>query len=188
MREISFLLRPEHNQMVAKILDDPEASPNDRGVALAFLRNAEVAARFELPMCQDTGTAIIVGKKGQRVWTGGKDEERLAEGVYRTFTRENLRYSQTAALDMVTEVNTGTNLPAQIELYATDGATYKFLFVAKGGGSANKTTFYQETKALLTADNLFDFLAAKMKSLGTARLPSLSPGLCRRRAPAPKRV
>ncbi|MCJ7830017.1 MAG: fumarate hydratase, partial [Desulfobacterales bacterium] len=171
MREISFLLRPEHNQMVAKILDDPEASPNDREVALAFLRNAEVAARFELPMCQDTGTAIIVGKKGQRVWTGGKDEERLAEGVYRTFTRENLRYSQTAALDMVTEVNTGTNLPAQIELYATDGAAYQFLFVAKGGGSANKTYFFQETKALLTADNLFAFLVAKMKSLGTAGCP-----------------
>ncbi|HUL60295.1 MAG TPA: fumarate hydratase, partial [Anaeromyxobacteraceae bacterium] len=148
MREISFFLRPEHNEQVAKILSDPEASPNDKGVALAFLRNAEVAAQGELPICQDTGTATIVGKKGQQVWTGVKDEEWLSKGVYLTYTKENLRYSQTAALDMYEEVNTGTNLPAQIDLYATEGAEYKFLFVAKGGGSANKTMLWQETKAL----------------------------------------
>ena len=139
MREVSFFLRPEHNEQVAKILSDPESSQNDRGVALAFLRNAEIAAEGALPICQDTGTATIVGKKGQQVWTGVKDEEWLSKGVYRTYTEENLRYSQTAALNMYDEVNTGTNLPAQIDLYATEGDAYKFLFVAKGGGSANKT-------------------------------------------------
>jgi len=171
MREISFFLRPEHNEQVAKILSDPEASPNDKGVALAFLRNAEVAAQGELPICQDTGTATIVGKKGQQVWTGVKDEEWLSKGVYLTYTKENLRYSQTAALDMYEEVNTGTNLPAQIDLYATEGAEYKFLFVAKGGGSANKTMLWQETKALLTPEKLEKFLVDKMKHLGTAACP-----------------
>ena len=171
MREVSFLLRPEHNEMVAKILTDPEASMNEKGVAIAMLRNAEVAAKFVLPICQDTGTATIVGKKGQQVWTGVKDEEYLSKGVYKTYTEENLRYSQTVALDMYKEKNTGTNMPAQIDIYATEGAEYKFLFIAKGGGSANKNYLYQETKALLTPTNLFNFLVEKMKSLGTAACP-----------------
>jgi len=171
MRDVSFLLRPEHNEMVAKILTDPEASMNEKGVAIAMLRNAEVSAKFELPFCQDTGTATIVGKKGQRVWTGVKDEEYLTKGIYKTYTEENLRYSQTVALDMYKEVNTGTNLPAQIDIYATEGMEYKFLFVAKGGGSANKAMLYQETKALLTPTNLFKYLVDKMKSLGTAACP-----------------
>jgi fumarate hydratase class I len=171
MREVSFFLRPEHNEQVAKILADPQASRNDKGVALAFLRNAEIAAQGELPICQDTGTANIVGKKGQQVWTGAKDEEWLSKGVYATYVGENLRYSQTAALDMYEEVNTGTNLPAQIDLYATEGMDYKFLFVAKGGGSANKTMLWQETKALLTPEKLEKFLVEKMKYLGTAACP-----------------
>lgn len=171
MHNVSFMLRPEHNEQVAKILDDPEASANERGVALAFLKNAEVASRFELPICQDTGTAIIMGKKGQCVWTGGNDAAALSKGVYQTYTEENLRYSQTVALDMYTEKNTGTNLPAQIDLYATEGAEYKFLFMAKGGGSANKTYLYQETKALLNPATLEAFLVAKMKTLGTAACP-----------------
>jgi fumarate hydratase class I len=171
MREVSFFLRPSHNEQVAKILADPEASRNDKGVALAFLRNAEIAARGELPICQDTGTATIVAKKGQQVWTGVKDEEWLSKGVYTTYTTENLRYSQTVALDMYREVNTGTNLPAQIDIYATEGAEYKFLFVAKGGGSANKSMLWQETKALLTPEKLEKFLVDKMKHLGTAACP-----------------
>ncbi len=171
MKYISFLLRKEHNEQVAKILTDPEASRNDMGVALAFLRNAMVSAQFELPTCQDTGTATVVAKKGQQVWTGVNDAEYLSKGVFKTYTEENLRYSQTVALDMYTEKNTGTNLPAQIDLYATEGDAYKFLFVAKGGGSANKTMLFQETKALLTPDKLFDFLVAKMKTLGTAACP-----------------
>ena len=171
MHEISFFLRPEHNEQVAKILADPEASQNDKGVALAFLRNAEIAAEGSLPICQDTGTATVMGKKGQQVWTGAKDEEWLSKGVYRTYTEESLRYSQTAALDMYEEVNTGTNLPAQIDLYATEGNEYKFLFVAKGGGSANKTMLWQETKALLTPEKLEKFLVDKMKYLGTAACP-----------------
>ncbi len=171
MREVSFFLRPSHNEQVAKILADPASSQNDKGVALAFLRNAEIAAQGELPICQDTGTATIVGKKGQQVWTGVKDEQYLSEGVYQTYTKENLRYSQTAALDMYKEVNTGTNLPAQIDLYASEGAEYKFLFVAKGGGSANKTMLWQETKALLTPEKLEKFLVDKMRHLGTAACP-----------------
>jgi fumarate hydratase class I len=171
MRDVSFLLRPEHNEMVAKILADKEASINEKGVAIAMLRNAEVSAQFVLPLCQDTGTATIVGKKGQQVWTGVKDEEYLTKGVYKTYTEENLRYSQTVALDMYKEVNTGTNLPAQIDIYATEGMEYKFLFVTKGGGSANKAMLYQETKALLTPTNLFKYLVDKMKSLGTAACP-----------------
>lgn len=171
MRDVSFLLRPEHNESVAKILRDPESSQNDKGVAMAFLRNAEIAANFELPLCQDTGTATIVAKKGQQVWTGGSDEEFLSKGVYKTYTEENLRYSQTVALDMYKEINTGTNLPAQIDIQAVDGDYYKFLFMAKGGGSANKTMLYQETKALLTPDKLVQFLVAKMKYLGTAACP-----------------
>jgi fumarate hydratase class I len=171
MRQVSFLLRPEHNLQVAKILEDPEASANERGVALAFLRNAEVAADFDLPLCQDTGTAIIMGKKGQSVWTGINDAEALSKGVYQTYTGENLRYSQTVALDMYREKNTGTNLPAQIDLYASEGGEYKFLFIAKGGGSANKTYLFQETKALLNPESLVSFLVAKMKTLGTAACP-----------------
>ncbi len=171
VRECSFFLRAAHNEQVAKILSDPEASQNDRGVALAFLRNAEIAARGELPICQDTGTATIVGKKGQQVWTGVKDEEFLTRGVYETYTKENLRYSQTTALNLYDEKNTGTNLPAQIDLYATEGAEYKFLFVTKGGGSANKTMLFQETKALLTPEKLEKFLVEKMRYLGTAACP-----------------
>ncbi|MCA1933459.1 MAG: fumarate hydratase [Calditerrivibrio sp.] len=171
MRDVSFLLRKEHNEMVAKILSDPEASQNDKGVALAFLRNAEVAANFELPFCQDTGTATVVAKKGQQVWTGFNDAEMISKGIYKTYTEENLRYSQTVALDMYKEKNTGTNLPAQIDIYATEGMEYKFLFVAKGGGSANKTYLYQETKALLTPEKLEKFLIEKMKTLGTAACP-----------------
>jgi fumarate hydratase class I len=171
IREVSFFLRAEHNEQVAKILKDPEASQNDMGVAMAFLRNAEIAAEGQLPICQDTGTATIVGKKGQQVWTGARDEEWLSKGVFQTYQSENLRYSQTAALDMYKEVNTGTNLPAQIDLYATDGAEYKFLFVTKGGGSANKTMLWQETKALLTPEKLEKFLVDKMKYLGTAACP-----------------
>jgi fumarate hydratase class I len=139
MRDVSFLLRPAHNEQVATILSDPEASQNDKGVALAFLRNAEIAANFELPVCQDTGTATVAAKKGQQIWTGVKDEEWLSKGIYKTYTEENLRYSQTVALDMFEEANTGTNLPAQIDILATDDAYYKFVFMAKGGGSANKT-------------------------------------------------
>ena len=171
MREVSFFLRSSHNEQVAKILADPESSQNDKGVALAFLKNAEIAARGELPICQDTGTATVVGKKGQQVWTGVNDEEWLSKGVYATYTKENLRYSQTVALDMYKEVNTGTNLPAQIDLYATEGMAYKFLFMAKGGGSANKTSLWQETKALLTPATLEKFLVDKMKYLGTAACP-----------------
>jgi fumarate hydratase class I len=171
MREASFLLRPEHNEMVAAILSDPEASMNDKGVAIALLRNAEVSARFELPFCQDTGTATIIGKKGEQVWTGVKDEEYLSRGVYKTYTEENLRYSQTVPLDMYREINSGTNLPAQIDIYATTGGEYRFLFVAKGGGSANKTYLFQETKALLNPAALEQFLIEKMKTLGTAACP-----------------
>lgn len=170
-RDVEFLLRPEHQEQVAKILTDPEASDNDKYVALTFLRNSEISAKGVLPFCQDTGTAIIMGKKGQQVWTDGNDEEALSKGVYNTFVNENLRYSQNVALNMYDEVNTGTNLPAQIDLYAVQGAEYKFLCIAKGGGSANKTYLYQETKALLTPEKLEVFLTDKMKSLGTAACP-----------------
>ncbi|MBW1634690.1 MAG: fumarate hydratase [Deltaproteobacteria bacterium] len=171
MRDLSFMLRPEHNRQVAKILDDPGSSANEKGVALAFLKNAEVSSGFELPLCQDTGTAIIMGKKGQNVWTGDNDAKALSEGVFKTYREENLRYSQTVALDMYTEKNTGTNLPAQIDLYAVEGSEYNFLFIAKGGGSANKTYLYQETKALLNPETLGNFLIEKMKTLGTAACP-----------------
>ncbi|MCX6967874.1 MAG: fumarate hydratase [Verrucomicrobia bacterium] len=170
-RDCAFLLRPAHLAQVAAILDDPQASDNDRYVALTMLRNAEVAAKGVLPFCQDTGTANIVGKKGQRVWTDCDDAEMLSKGVYETYAQENLRYSQTVALDMYEEKNTGTNLPAQIDLMATPGGEYKFLCVAKGGGSANKTYLYQETKALLNPKTLIPFLVEKMKSLGTAACP-----------------
>ena len=167
----AFMLRREHNEMVAKILSDPEASENDKFVALTMLRNAEVAAKGQLPFCQDTGTAICHGEKGQNVYTGCDDEERISEGVYITYTTDNLRYSQNAPLTMYDEVNTGCNLPAQIDIHATEGDEYKFLFVAKGGGSANKTYLYQETKAVLNPQTLIPFLVEKMKSLGTAACP-----------------
>ena len=171
MRDVSFFLRPAHLELVAKILKDPEASDNDRSVALTMLRNAEVAAMGKLPFCQDTGTATIVAKKGQRVWTGVEDEEYLSKGVYDCYTQENLRYSQNAPLTMWDEVNTKCNLPAQIDIYATNSDSYNFLFVAKGGGSANKTYLYQETKAILTPERLLPFMIEKMKGLGTAACP-----------------
>ena len=170
-RDVQFLLRPEHQEQVAQILHDPEASENDKFVALTFLRNSEISAKGVLPFCQDTGTAIIMGKKGNQVWTDGDDEEALSKGVYNTYVNENLRYSQNAALNMYNEVNTGTNLPAQIDLYSVKGNEYNFLCIAKGGGSANKTYLYQETKALLTPGKLEKYLIEKMKSLGTAACP-----------------
>ena len=170
-RDVSFMLRRSHNEQVAKILSDPEASDNDKYVALTFLRNAEVAAKGVLPFCQDTGTAIIHGEKGQQVWTGYCDEEALSLGVYKTYTEENLRYSQNAPLNMYDEVNTKCNLPAQIDIEATEGMEYKFLCVTKGGGSANKTYLYQETKAILNPGTLVPFLVEKMKTLGTAACP-----------------
>jgi fumarate hydratase class I len=170
-RDVSFLYRPAHLAQLAAILEDPESSENDRGVALALLRNAEVASGFVLPMCQDTGTATIVAKKGQRVFTGGGDEEALSRGIFETYAKENLRYSQTVPLTMYDEANSGTNLPAQIDVYATDGMEYHFLMIAKGGGSANKTYLFQETKALLNPASLARFLSEKMKTLGTAACP-----------------
>ncbi|MGO9019260.1 MAG: fumarate hydratase [Syntrophobacteraceae bacterium] len=171
MREVSFLLRPKQLEKWTAILEDPESSPNDRGVVIALLQNAEVSSKFVLPLCQDTGTATIVAKKGQQVWTGVKDEEYLSKGIFKTYTEENLRYSQTVPLTSYEEKNSGCNLPAQIDIYATEGTEYKFLFVAKGGGSANKNMLYQETKALLNPASLEKFLVEKMKSLGTAACP-----------------
>lgn len=171
-RDVSFMLRPAHNAQVAKILSDPQASENDKYVALTFLRNAEVASKGKLPLCQDTGTAIVHGEKGQQVWTGFSDEEAISLGVYKTYTEENLRYSQNAPLDMYKEVNTKCNLPAQIDIEATEGDEYHFLCVTKGGGSANKTYLYQETKARIqNPGTLIPFLVEKMKSLGTAACP-----------------
>ncbi|MBE6244447.1 MAG: fumarate hydratase [Bacteroidales bacterium] len=170
-RDVNFLLRPEHNNQVAKILSDPEASDNDKYVALQFLRNAEVAAKGKLPFCQDTGTAIIHAEKGQQVWTGFDDAEALSDGVYKTYTEENLRYSQNAPLTMYKEVNTKCNLPAQIDIEASEGMEYRFLCVVKGGGSANKSYLYQMTKAVLNPDTLVPFLIEKIKSLGTAACP-----------------
>ncbi|MBI2497780.1 MAG: fumarate hydratase [Opitutae bacterium] len=169
--DTNFFLRPKHLEQVAAILKDPEASANDRYVALTLLKNAEIAARGILPMCQDTGTCSIFGKKGQQVWTGANDAEQLSRGVYECYTKENLRYSQVAPLDMFKETNTGTNLPAQIDLFATEGSRYEFLFVAKGGGSANKLYLFQETKALLNPKSLEKFFADKMQLLGTAACP-----------------
>jgi fumarate hydratase class I len=171
VRDVSHLFRPGHLAQLRAILDDPEASANDRFVALNMLRNANVAAGMVLPSCQDTGTAIVIGKKGQRVWTTGNDEAALAAGIFQTYTQTNLRYSQLAPLSMYDEVNTGTNLPAQIELYAVGGERYEFLFVTKGGGSANKTFLFQETKALLNPKALLAFLDQKIRTLGTAACP-----------------
>ena len=171
LHDTSFLLRTKHLKQVAGILDDPQASANDKYVALTLLKNAEISAEGILPFCQDTGTANIVAKKGQQVWTGANDAEWLSKGVYECYTKENLRYSQTAPLDMYEEVNTGTNLPAQIDILATEGQKYEFLFVAKGGGSANKTYLFQETKALLNPKSLAAFFGEKMHMLGTAACP-----------------
>ncbi len=169
--DINFFLRPKHLRQVAAILDDPEASPNDRIVALTMLKNADVASAGLLPFCQDTGTAIIMGKKGQQVWTGGNDADALSRGVYQAYTENHLRYSQNAPLDMYSEKNTRTNLPAQIDLYATGGSEYHFLFIAKGGGSANGSFLYQETRAILNPKSLVQFLSEKMLTLGTAACP-----------------
>ncbi|WP_341914395.1 fumarate hydratase [Ferrovibrio terrae] len=171
MRDIAHLFRPGHLAQLRAILDDKDASPNDHFVALELLKNANISAGMVLPSCQDTGTAIVIGKKGQYVWTSGKDEEALSHGIYRTYTETSLRYSQLAPLSMFEEKNTGTNLPAQIELYATDGDAYKFLFMAKGGGSANKTYLYQQTPAVLRGDSLLKFLDTQIKTLGTAACP-----------------
>ncbi|HVU74237.1 MAG TPA: fumarate hydratase [Mycobacteriales bacterium] len=171
MRDIAHLLRPGHLAQLRSILDDPEASPNDRFVALDLLKNAAIAAGGVLPMCQDTGTAIVMGKRGQNVLTDGRDEEHLSRGVFDAYTQLNLRYSQLAPLTMWDEKNTGTNLPAQVELYATAGDSYSFLFMAKGGGSANKSYLYQETKAVLNPQRMLTFLEEKIRSLGTAACP-----------------
>jgi fumarate hydratase class I len=171
MHDISHYLRPTHLAQLRRILDDPQASPNDRFVALDLLKNANIAAAGVLPMCQDTGTAIVMGKRGQQVLTSGGDEEALSRGIYDAYTKLNLRYSQMAPLTMWDEKNTGSNLPAQIELYATDGGAYKFLFMAKGGGSANKSFLFQETKAVLNEASMMKFLEAKIRSLGTAACP-----------------
>ena len=169
--DTSFMLRTKHLQQVAAILDDPEASANDRYVALTLLKNAEIAAQGILPMCQDTGTSAVFAKKGQQVWTGANDAEWISRGIYDCYTKENLRYSQTAPVDMWKEVNTGTNLPAQIDLMATEGSKYEFLFVAKGGGSANKMFLFQETKALLNPKSFEKFVTDKLPLLGTAACP-----------------
>jgi len=171
MRDIAHLFRPGHLAQLRAILDDKDASPNDHFVALELLKNANISAGMVLPSCQDTGTAIVIGKKGQYVWTSGSDEAAISKGVYRTYTETSLRYSQLAPLSMFEEKNTGTNLPAQIELYATEGDAYKFLFMAKGGGSANKTYLFQQTPAVLRGDNLLKFLDTQIKTLGTAACP-----------------
>ena len=171
MHDIAHLLRPGHLAQLTRILKDEDASPNDRFVALDLLKNANIAAGGVLPMCQDTGTAIVMGKKGQYVVTGGGDEAAIARGVFDTYLTSSLRYSQMAPLDMYKEANTGNNLPAQIEIFATDGDAYKFLFMAKGGGSANKSYLYQETKALLNPESLLAFVEQKLRSLGTAACP-----------------
>jgi fumarate hydratase class I len=173
--DVSHLLRPSHLQQLRAILDDPEASENDRYVAMAFLKNANIAAGGILPMCQDTGTAIVFGKKGQRIWVEGDEERALSHGVMRTYTETNLRYSQMAPLSLYDEVNTGTNLPVQFDIYAAPGEAhaeeFEFMFVAKGGGSANKSFLYQETRAVLNPAKLLAFIEAKVKTLGTSACP-----------------
>ncbi len=178
LHDVSFFLREAHNENVARILKDPEASENDRYVATTMLKNAVIAAGGQLPICQDTGTATVVGKKGQFVLTDGNDEESLSRGIWNTYQDNCLRYSQVAPIDMYTEKNTGSNLPAQIDLYATGGNAYKFLFLAKGGGSANKTYLFQKTKALLNPESLLEFLLEKMKTLGTAACPPYHLAFC----------
>ncbi len=170
-RDVSHLLRKSHLEQIAAILNDPEASDNDKYVALELIKNAVISAEGVFPMCQDTGTAVIIAKKGQRVWTDYSDEEALSQGVYNAYTKNNLRYSQNVPLTMYKEKNSGCNLPAQIDIYSTQGDTYEFLFIAKGGGSSNKTFLFQETKALLNRDILIDFLADKLKNIGTSACP-----------------
>jgi fumarate hydratase class I len=165
MRDIAHLLRPAHLQQMSNILKDPEATQNDKFVALELLKNAQIASNFILPSCQDTGTAIVMAKRGQYVLTDGNDEEHISHGVYDTYTKTNLRYSQVAPLDMYQEVNTKTNLPAQIDIYATKGSEYNFLYVAKGGGSANKSYLYQQTKSLLNPKSLMKFLEDNIKTM-----------------------
>jgi fumarate hydratase, class I len=171
MKDIAHLLRPGHLQQLRNIWDDPEATKNDKFVALELLKNANIASGMVLPGCQDTGTAIVMGKKGQYVWTDGNDEEMISRGVFDTYVNSNLRYSQNAPLDMFKEVNTGSNLPAQIDIYAKQGNSYDFMFMAKGGGSANKTFLYQETKAVLNPTSLMEFVDAKIKTIGTSACP-----------------
>jgi len=171
MRDVNFLLRPSHQELVAKILNDPDASDNDKFVARVMLLNAKVSTEFQLPFCQDTGTATVYAKKGQQIITDGNDEEALSNGIYRTYHENNLRYSQVVPLTMYEEINSGNNMPAQIDLVATSGSEYKFLFVAKGGGSGNKSALYQMTKSVLNPTNLKKFLLEKMKTLGTAACP-----------------
>lgn len=171
LSDAAFLLRSSHLKQLAAILNDPEASDNDKYVALTLLRNAEISAKGVLPFCQDTGTATIFAHKGQQVWTGVDDYEAISKGVYQTYTEENLRYSQTVPLDMYREKNSGTNLPAQIDIRTSQGMEYDFLFVAKGGGSANKAALFQETKALLNPEKLESYLVEKLRSLGTAACP-----------------
>jgi fumarate hydratase class I len=171
IRDVSFLLRTAHQEQVAQIFSDPEASENDKFIAYCMLENAAISAKFELPFCQDTGTATVVAKKGEQVWTRSDDTELLSKGIWEAYTKENFRYSQTLAMDMYAEKNSGNNLPAQIDIYAKKGMEYEFLFVTKGGGSANKTMLYQETKATLTPEKLKPFLIEKMRSLGTAACP-----------------
>lgn len=170
-KDVSHLLRPSHLKLLTEIFDDPAATANDKLVAHEMLKNAVISAEREFPLCQDTGTAVVMGKKGQQVWTGFSDEEALSRGIFNAYIQNNLRYSQNAPLSMYEEKNTGCNLPAQLELYATEGDAYKFLFIAKGGGSANKTYLYQETKAVLNPETLVAFMKAKMKTLGTAACP-----------------
>ncbi|MDE0384718.1 MAG: fumarate hydratase [Defluviicoccus sp.] len=176
--DISHYLRPDHLAQLRAILDDGEASDNDRFVAYDLLKNANIAAGGVLPMCQDTGTAIVMGKKGERVWTGGGDEAALAGGIHKTYTERNLRYSNLAPLSMYEEVNTGDNLPAQIEIYAAEGAEYGFLFIAKGGGSANKSFLFQETPARLNPESMLRFLDEKIRTLGTAACPPYHLAIC----------
>jgi fumarate hydratase class I len=171
MSDIQYMLRPGHLEQLSNILKDPESSSNDIFVARTLLKNAVVASGRTLPGCQDTGTAIVIGKRGQHVLTNGNDEQVISQGIYKTYSEQYLRYSQVAPLSMFEERNTGTNLPAQIELYATDGDEYKFLFMAKGGGSANKTFLFQQTKALLNAQSLIQFLDREIKNIGTSACP-----------------
>lgn len=171
MKDVSFFLRPTHLEKVSKILDDPEATDNDKFVATALLKNSVIAAEMQLPTCQDTGTATVVAKKGEYVVTGGNDAEAISKGIYNTYIERNLRYSQVVPLTMYDEINSGCNLPAQVDIYSIQGNEYKFLFLAKGGGSANKTYLFQETKALLNPASLEKFITEKIKSLGTAACP-----------------
>src|SRR5690606_17051100 len=171
MTDVSFLLRTSHLEKLRAILDDPEATDNDRFVAYNLLQNAVIAAEGQLPSCQDTGTAIVMAKKGENVYTGFNDAEALSKGIFDTYQERNLRYSQIVALDMFTEKNSGNNLPAQIDIYSKEGNSYEFLFLAKGGGSANKSFLYQQTKSLLNEASLEKFIKAKIMDLGTAACP-----------------